>query len=206
MTVLDSAQQSEISARGYRRADFVRIQFPAGELAYTTHDHDISTGGVTYAAGVLQGISGIRVAPDRKAGRIALHLLAGESSIRSAIEGDIHFAPMTFSIAVLDEDGVIITGLIPIGRALASSPRLTISDKGAILELNCETEQARFMRPRRVIAQDADQQWRFSGDRGLELVPRVPRSQAEWGGQIQSPGGGGGRGGGAGQHFNVNLH
>lgn len=187
MTHLTAPQQTEAKARAYRRADFLRLQFPAGELAFTTHDSDKTIDAVTYTAGVMLGFSGVRAAPDRKAQRISISMMAADASIRSAIEGDIHFSRMTYSIAVLDDNNVVIDGLIPIISALVSAPRLSITENSVTLDLNCESETVRFLRPRRVIAADADQQWRFTGDLGLELVPRVSRSEAEWGGKVQRP-------------------
>src|SRR5690606_12130562 len=187
MSTLDSAQQAEIGGRVYRRADFVHLDFPAGAIAYCTLPGDVKVEGVTYVAGVLIGISGIRNSADRKANRIALNLMADNSTFLCAIEGNIQYSHMTYAIAVLDEDNQIITGLIRIGSALVSTPRLVISEGDVSLELSCESETVRFLRPRRIIAQDADQQWRFPGDVGLSLVPRVPRSQAEWGGEMQTP-------------------
>lgn len=206
MTTLTAGQQTEVDARAYRRADFVRLEFPAADLAFTTLDHDITVSAVDYVAGVLNGITGIRAATDRRAGQISLSLNAADPDLRTAIEGDIHFARMTYSIAVLTKDNEIVSGLIPIAVALVSSPVLKIDETSAELDLVCESEVARFLRPRRIIGQDADQRWRFSGDKGLELVPRVPRSEAEWGGSPQRPGGGGRSGGGVAVHFTQNLH
>lgn len=182
---LVASQRTEITADSYRRADFIRIEFPSGDVGYTSLNRDITLDTVDYIPFPITAPSGLKTSAERSPRKITLALPGTDTTLRTKIESDdYHFSLVHFFMGVFDKDWQLIGSLIPTGKGVLSSDALTIGEGSADISLSIESMTALLLRPRRVTATDADQQWRRPGDLGLNHVPFVEGSEDEWGNQL----------------------
>ena len=162
---------------------FVKLEFDTGDVCLHTTLGEISWGGDTYVgAGDIGGIS--PVDEDTELARSTLQLsLRGLPTDLISVVGNEHYQgrPATLYLGYLDQstrqlvaDPVIVykgrmdTATTQVGQ------ELTVS-------LTVESRFAAWDRPLIRRYNNADQQSRYPGDRGLEFVEQTTEKQLYWG-------------------------
>ncbi len=155
----------------------VRLAFPSGTLYLA--DQNCSYGGNTYSAdGTLQNISPIIERADSKVGGLTI-TLAATSAVRTAIVGDaLQFADAQILLGFLSSG--TLSDAESLGTFLMSHAEYDITS--GTVGLICEPVAIRLLRANMVMASNADQQKRYSGDTFFTHTAALDEKEIEWGG------------------------
>ena len=180
----DANNQTAAIAAHAEVVTFVDLDFSSGHLRLHTRTGTITWGGYDWlGVGKLGAIDSVKEDAELRPNTIALQLSGVDSSIiQTATTEDYHGRAVR-----------IYQGLLNVSTlALVATPEtvfvgvldyLTVSlgAGGGTIAVRCESELARWQRPRALMSTHESQQLLYAGDRFFDMVPALQSRTIDWG-------------------------
>lgn len=178
---VDTAQSNALVAPHFSGIAFVELMF-AVPLRVCTLGYPVDWNGYTWAgAGNLGSISPIGENSDLQAQGVNLTLTGIDPSlIQTALAEQYQGKQAQIWFCPLDGNGQRIGSPIRIFNGRIDTMSIE-AGKTATITLACESKLIDFFRPRVSRFNDADQQAKYPGDRGMEYAEQMVDKQITWG-------------------------
>ena len=201
----ESNNQSAATAAHAEIVYFVELEFPSGTLRMHTGVGTVQWGAGSpipewYGVGKLGGIAPIKEDTELRPNGLTLTLSGVDSDlITAAMTEDYHNQPVRVYIGFRDTSTFALTA----DPELAFSgvmDYMTISqgEQFGTITVHCESEFARWARPRTLLFTRESQQLLYDGDLGLDFVAIIQSRVVTWDKRVNVGGNSGSYGGGGG--------
>lgn len=177
------ANQSAATAAHAEAVDFVDLDFPSGHVRLHTRIGPIVWGGFTWDG--VGRLGGIEIgAEDAELRPVAWRLtLSGVDAalVTAARAEDYHGRVVRLYRGWLDPATFALVGTPERRRSgMMDSMQVTLGPNGGTITVNCESELARWQRPRGLLYTHESQQVIYAGDRGFDMVPTIQGRILSW--------------------------
>jgi hypothetical protein len=192
---LNSDIANRLSNDNQNIAYAVDLEFDSGELNLWTGIGDFTSGSKTYTgAGELLTISNIEETNELASTNLTISISGLNSDIVSyATTEDYQNRPITLKLFFFHADTTeeINSMILFKGRM----DTLTVNDGDAFsVVISAENKLIDLTRPKNLYFTPETQEFLYSGDKGLEFVPKIQEQRLNWGGTNSAGTGGGGTG------------
>lgn len=164
-------------------AVFVQFDLPSGMLRFTSREHTLEWDGSNWlGAGRLGNLEPITETVSPEAAALQCTFSGVDPAYVSAILGD-HYQGRSAAVwlATLEAPGLAVTDApVQVFAGRLDEPVVTVGDTAAI-QISMESRMADWDRPRLRRYNDADQQARHAGDKGLEYAEANEDAMIVWG-------------------------
>jgi hypothetical protein len=177
-------------AETFRLIHMVELVYDAGTVRTTSlpYGMDIQYGGNTwYALGDLGKIRGIKEVSDISVTDVEM-ILSGviPENISIALNEYSQGRDCTIYFALLDESHQVINNPVSAFKGLLDNQKIRLG-KEASIYVTAKSRLARLFTAKESRYNNESQQARYPGDRGLEFVESVVRTELQWGsGKLQN--------------------
>lgn len=179
---LDATTEAASQAAVIAPVALVKLEFPDGNVCLWTGLGTLEYDGDTYTgAGDLGVIGPIDEDSDLARNTLEIGLRGLPNDIVSIVLSQQYQGrPATVYVGYLDPTTMQLTGVPTPFPGKMDFPTISLG-KNCQVMLRIEDEFATLDRPKVRRYNDADQQSRFSGDKGLEFVEQTTEKQINWG-------------------------
>ncbi len=180
-TEISAANAAAAGARVVRPVLLAELDFASGPVTVTNAPFDIAIDGKTYqGVGQFGGISPVEEGTELQTYNLTLQLNGIPAAlIAIALGEDYQGRAAVVSMAFLDEGHRPLDAPLVLFRGRMDVMRIQAGETASI-ELTCESRLADWERPRVRRYNNADQQQRFSDDKGFEFVPQMVEKEIVW--------------------------
>lgn len=182
MRSLNTDTQTESEASNKRPVWFFKGEFDEGDLNLHTRLGTITWGGDTYTGtGGIGGISAVDEDSELSRSNLQLTLRGMPSDIvQIVLDENFQGRRATLYIGYVDSSGVLVDDPIIIYRGRMDNARIKLGRTFTVI-LNVESRFAAWDKPLVRRYNNADQQSRYPGDRGLEFIEQASEKEIFWG-------------------------
>lgn len=188
MTWFDSvANQSAATAVHVEHIRFVELDFPSGYVRFHTRTGTIAWGSGSpipqwLGVGKLGSIEAVKEDSELRPNTVMLRLSGVDSALVTAAMGEnYHGRAVRVYDGFLNADTLVLVA-DPEQTFSGIMDRMTVTlgqESGEIL-VDCESELARWERPRGLLYTHESQQLMYEGDRGFDMIPTCQSRIIDW--------------------------
>ena len=184
MTWFDSASnQAAAIAPHVEVVTFVSLDFGTGTVVLHTRTGTIEWGGYYWLGiGQLGSIDTIKEDTQVRPNGLRLTISGVDTAlVQSAITEDYHGRPVAIYIGLLDTatNALIDTPEVAF-KGVMDFLTVELNQNTGSISVNCESEMARWQRPRGLLYTHESQQLLYEGDRGFDMIPAIQNRVLDW--------------------------
>jgi hypothetical protein len=180
----DSDNQTAAMAAHAEGATFVSLDLPSGFLRLHTRTGTINWGGYDWlGVGKFGGIETVKEDAELRPNTVTLQLSGVDAALVSAaMAEDYHGRAVrvyyglfdTTTFALIGDPETVFVGLM-------DYMQVTLGANTGAITVHCESELARWQRPRALLYTHESQQLLYPGDRFFDMVPVLQSRTIDWG-------------------------
>lgn len=184
MTWFESAaNQTAATAAHAEVVTFVELDFPEGFIRVHTRIGTITWGGYDWLGlGQLGSVEMVREDSEIRPNGVKLTLTGVDSAlVTSAIQSQYHGRAVTIYVGLMATDTLAL-GATPetVFRGMMDYMTIELAKDSGRITVNCESELARWNRPRGLAYTHESQQLIYPGDTGFDMVPTIQTRVLDW--------------------------
>jgi hypothetical protein len=178
-----SANQTAATAAHAEPVDFVDLDFPSGHVRFHTRIGPIVWGGFTWdGVGKLGSIEVGTEDAELRPVAWRMTISGVDAALVTAARGEaFHGRPVRLYRGWLDPSTFALVATPERRRSgMIDSMQITLGPNTGAITVNCESELARWQRPRGLLYTHESQQLIYPGDRGFDMVPTIQSRVLDW--------------------------
>ena len=179
----DSANQTAAVAAHAEIVTFVDLDFSSGHLYVHTASGTITWGGHDWlGVGKLGSVDQVKEDAELRPNSIRLTLSGVDSAlINTAMTEDYHGRAVSIYVGLVSlTTGALVATPETVFRGLMDYMSVELGKNAGSIVVNCESELARWQRPRGLLSTHESQQIIYAGDRFFDMIPVIQSRVINW--------------------------
>jgi hypothetical protein len=181
---VNGANQSAALASHAEVVTFVSLDFASGIVRLHTRTGTITWGGFDWlGVGKMGAIEAIKEDAELRPNGVSLQVSGVDAAfITAATSDDYHGRPVRIYQGLLNVDTLaLVADPETVFVGIMDTMQVTLGQNAGSVAVSCESEMARWQRPRPMLSTHETQQLIYPGDRFYDLVPTIQTRPIDWG-------------------------